>query len=101
MLGSCESYGLVLGLLRLLVSGRFDYTQPPIRWLIDNCSLLSLVPFWRDEGGQGASVTITTTTIATLTCPTTKQCVVGSSCENGCSLVSLALFFGIGRDKVY
>lgn len=93
-LGFCEFCELVLGFSRLLVSGRFVYTQPPIRWLIDNFRLLSLALFLRVKEGQGALVTITTTTIATLTCRTTKQCVVGSSCENGCSLVSLALFSG-------
>lgn len=97
-LGICEFCELVLGFSRLLVSGRFVYRQPPIWWLIDNFSLLSLALFLRVKEGQGALVTITTTTIATLTRRTMKQCVVGSSCENGCSLVSLALFFGIGRD---
>ena len=56
--------------------------------VVDGCSLLCLVLTLRDKEGNGPLTTTTTTLI----CPTTIQGVVGSDCDNGCSLRSLALF---------
>ena len=58
-------------------------------YVIDACVVLSLVLFLRDK--EEKCIVMTSTITTTLTCPTTIQDVIGSSCD-GCSFLSLALF---------